>query len=253
MKNRLKERLRNGELLIGTLVGLGHPDITEILAGLGFDWLFLDAEHSPMTFETLQQLIQTVSNTNCTPIVRPQWNDPVQIKRILDIGAYGVLVPWVNTQEEAEDAVRACKYPPDGIRGFGPRRAARFDPDYFKTANEEILVVVMIETKIGLNNLEEILSVPGVDACFIGPYDLSCNLGFGVPPKWDNSEYLAAIDRIIDVSQKYNKPAGIYATLDIIEWVIEKGFTFIAVGDADSFLIHGAKIALSKARGNVKR
>lgn len=252
MRNKLKERLQKGELLIGTLVGLGHADVTEILAGLGFDWLFLDAEHGPLSFETLQQLMQAMGNTGCVPIVRPQWNDPVQIKRILDIGAYGVLVPWVNTREEAEGAVRACKYPPEGIRGFGPRRAARFDPDYFQTANEEILVVVMIETEIALKNLDEILSVPGVDACFIGPYDLSCNLGFGVPPQWDNPNYLAAIDRILEISRKHEKPTGIYATLDIIEWAIDKGFRFITVGDADSFLINGAKIALAKAKGGIK-
>lgn len=157
-----------------------------------------------------------------------------------------------NTREEAEGAVSACKYPPEGIRGFGPRRAARFDQDYFQTANEEILVVVLIETKLALKNLDEILSVPGVDACFIGPYDLSCNLGFGVPPKWDNPDYLAAIDRILEVSRKHGKPAGIYATLDIIEWAIDKGFRFITVGDADSFLINGARIALAKANGSIK-
>jgi len=252
MRNRLKERLQGGELLIGTLVGLGHTDVAEILSRLGFDWLFLDAEHSPLSFETMQQMMQAMSITDCVPVVRPQWNDPVQIKRILDIGAYGVLVPWVNTREEAEGAVRACKYPPEGIRGFGPRRAARFDPDYFRTANQEILVVVLIETEIALKNLDEILSVPGVDACFIGPYDLSCNLGFGVPPQWDNPNYLAAIDRILEISRKHEKPAGIYATLDIIEWAIDKGFRFITVGDADSFLINGAKIALAKAKGGIK-
>ncbi len=252
MRNRLKKRLQGGELLIGTLVGLGHMDVAEILSRLGFDWLFLDAEHSPLSFETMQQMMQVMSTTDCVPVVRPQWNDPVQIKRILDIGAYGVMVPWVNTREEAESAVSACKYPPEGIRGFGPRRAARFDPDYFRTANQEILVVVLIETELALSNLDEILSVPGVDACFIGPYDLSCNLGFGVPPKWDNPDYLAAIDKILEISRKHEKPAGIYATLDILEWAIGKGFRFLAVCDADSFLISGAKAALAKARGCVE-
>ena len=251
MRNRLKKRLQGGELLIGTLVGLGHMDVAEILSRVGFDWLFLDAEHSPLSFETMQQMMQVMSTSDCVPLVRPQWNDPVQIKRILDIGAYGVLVPWVNTREEAESAVSACKYPPEGIRGFGPRRAARFDPDYFRTANQEILVIVLIETELALSNLDEILSVPGVDACFIGPYDLSCNLGFGVPPKWDNPDYLAAIDKILEISRKHEKPAGIYATLDILEWAIDKGFRFIAVGDADSFLISGAKAALAKAKGCV--
>ena len=158
---------------------------------------------APLGFETMQQMLQAMNGTECIPIVRPQWNDPVQIKRILDIGAYGVIIPWVNSKEEAENAVRACKYPPEGIRGFWPRRAGRFDPDYFETANEEILVAVQVETKQALKNLDEILSVPGIDACYIGPYDLSYSLGFGIPPRWDDPEYLAAFTRTLEAAEKY--------------------------------------------------
>lgn len=252
MKNTLKRKLRQGEGVIGTFVELGHPDVTEILSRLGFDWLLLDAEHGPLSFETLQLMLQAMNGTECVPVIRPQWNDPVEIKRILDIGAYGVLIPWVNSKEEAENAVRACKYPPEGIRGFGPRRASMFDPHYFETANEEILIAVQIETKTALKNLEEILSVPGVDACYIGPYDLSCSLGLGIPPKWDNPQYLAAFDRILKVSQKYGKPAGMFATIDTIEWALDRGFRFNTVGDADSFIIQGAKMALAKAGRGAK-
>lgn len=247
MKNTLKEKVKKGEVVIGTFVGLGHPDVTEMLSRLGFDWLLLDAEHSPLSLETMQQMMQSMNGTDCTPIVRPQWNDPVQIKRILDIGAYGVLIPWVNSKEEAENAVKACKYPPEGIRGFGPRRAGMFDPEYFETANEEILIAVQIETETALRNLDEILSVPGIDACYIGPYDLSCSLGFGVPPKWDNPQYLAAFDRTLEAAEKHGKPAGMFATLDTIEWALNKGFRFNTVGDADTFLRQGAKMALAKA------
>lgn len=252
MKNTLKEKLKKGEGVIGTFVGLSHPDVTEELSRLGFDWLLLDAEHGPLGFESLQLMMQVMNGTDCTPIVRPQWNDPVQIKRILDIGAYGVLIPWVNSKEEAENAVRACKYPPEGIRGFGPRRAMMFDPEYYETANEEVLIAVQIETELALRNLDEILSVPGVDACYIGPYDLSCSLGFGVPPKWDDPRYLAAFDLILEAAEKYGKPAGMFATLDTIEWALDKGFKFNTVGDADSFLMQGAKMALAKARHSVE-
>ena len=248
MKNTLKEKLKKGEAVIGTFVGLGHPDVTEKLSRLGFDWLLLDSEHGPLGFETLQLLMQAMNGTDCIPIVRPQWNDPVQIKRILDIGAYGVLIPWVNSREEAEKAVMACKFPPEGIRGFGPRRPMmmNFDTKYFDTANEEILIAVQIETEQALNNIDDILSVPGIDACYIGPFDLSCTLGFGVPPKWDEPRYLAAFDRVLQAAEKHGKPAGMFASVDTIEWALDKGFKFNSVGDADSFLINGARIALDK-------
>lgn len=250
MKNILKAKLKKGEAVIGTFVGLGHPDVTEELSRLGFDFLLLDSEHGPMGFETLQQMMQSMNGTDCIPIVRPQWNDPVQIKRILDIGAYGVLIPWVNSKEEAENAVRACKYPPEGLRGFGPRRPMmmKFDTEYFGTANDEILIAVQIETAQAIRNVDAILSVPGIDACYIGPWDLSVSLGFGVPPKWDNPQYLEAFDRVIEVSRKHGKPAGMHTVLDNIEWALEKGFKFNTIDDADAFIVRSAKMALAKAR-----
>jgi len=249
LKNPLKEKLKKGDTVIGTFVGLGHPDVSEWLSRLGFDWLLLDAEHGPLGFETLQRMMQPMNGTGCVPIVRPQWNDPVVIKRVLDIGAYGVLVPWVNSRKEAEDAVRACRYPPKGIRGWGPRRAAMFDPDYFRTANEELLVAVQIETQSALDNLDEILAVEGVDACYIGSWDLSNNLGFGVPPRWGEKRYLSAFDRVLKAAEGAGKPAGMFASIDNIQWAVEKGFRFNTVDDADAFLMRGAKMALEKARG----
>jgi len=249
MKNLLKEKLGKGEAVIGTFVGLGHPDVTERLSRVGFDWLLLDAEHGPLGLETLQGMMQAMNGSGCTPIVRPQWNDFVLIKRILDIGAHGVLIPWVNTKEEAEAAVKACRYPPEGIRGLGPRRASLFDPEYHATANREILVSVQIETKKALENLDEILSVEGVDAGYIGPYDLSSNLGYGVPPDWSNEDYVAAFNEVIRVSEEHGKPAGMYCGLDNIGWAVEKGFKFNTVGDADGFMMYGAREALSRARG----
>lgn len=248
MKNLLKEKLNRGEAVIGTFVGLGHPDVTERLSRMGFDWLLLDAEHGPLGFETMQGMMQAMSGTGCTPIVRPQWNDFVVVKRVLDIGAHGVLIPWVNDGSEAEEAVRACRYPPEGIRGWGPRRASLFDPDYYATANDEILVSVQIETRKALDNLDEILSVDGMDACYIGPWDLSNNLGFGVPPKWEDPRYLEAFDRVLEVAEEHGKPAGMFANIDNISWALEKGFRFNTVGDSDSFLVHGAKIALERAK-----
>jgi len=253
MKNPLKEKLQRDEAVIGTFVQIGHPDVTEWLSHLGFDWLLLDTEHSPTHLESLQRMMQAMTGTNCVPIVRPQWNDPVVIKRILDIGAYGVLIPMVNSREDAENAVKACKYPPDGIRGFGPRRAGMFDPDYFKTANDELLIAVQIETDRALKNLDEILAVPGIDAIYIGPWDLSVSLGFGVPPKWDEPKYVAAFDRVLEASGRHKKPAGMFTTIDNIEWAVRKGFRFNTVDDDDTFLMRGAQQAVEKARNAAKK
>jgi 2-keto-3-deoxy-L-rhamnonate aldolase RhmA len=248
LKNPLKEKMRRREAVIGTFIEIGHPDVTEWLSRVGFDWLLLDAEHSPLDFETLQLMMQTMNGTSCVPIVRPQWNDPVVIKRILDLGAYGVLIPWVNSKEEAENAVRFCKYPPEGIRGFGPRRAGMFDPDYYQTANQELLIAVQIETDEALKNLDEILAVEGIDACYIGPWDLSVSLGLGVPPKLDDPRYSAAFDRVLEAAKRHGKPAGMFATVNNIEWALEKGFKFNTVDDDDTFLMQGAQRALDKAR-----
>lgn len=247
MKNPLKEKLNQGEAVIGTFVSIGHPDVAEWLSRLGFDWLLLDNEHSPTSLETLQVMMQVMNGSHCVPLVRPQWNDSVIIKRVLDAGAYGVLIPWVNSKEQAEKAVSACKYPPQGLRGFGPRRAGMFDPDYFTTANEEILVTVQIETEEALKNLDDIMAVPGIDACYIGPWDLSVSLGLGVPPKWDEPRYVAAFDRVLSVAERHGKPAGMFANLENIEWALEKGFRFNTVDNDDIFLLRGARMALEKA------
>jgi len=249
MKNPLKEKLQKGESVIGAFVGLGHPDVTEVLSRAGFDWLLIDGEHAPLGIETMQTMMMAMNGSGCTPIVRPQWNDPVVIKRVLDIGAYGVLVPWVNSKEEAEAAVSACRYPPEGIRGYGPRRASRFDSNYRETANEEVLVSVQIETQKALDNLEEIASVDGVDALFIGPWDLSNNMGFGVPPQWENPRFLGALEAVIKVCEDNGKAPGLYANMKNIRWAIEKGFTYNTVGEADDYLEYGAEEALKRARG----
>jgi len=246
VRNLIKEKLRRGRAVTGAFVGLGHPDVTEMLSRMGFDWLLIDGEHGPIGIDTMQVMMQSMSQ-DCTPVVRPQWNDPVIIKRVLDIGAHGVLIPWVNSKEEAESAVAACKYPPDGIRGWGPRRASLFDPDYRTTANDEILISVQIETQKAVDNLEEITAVEGVDALFIGPYDLSNNMGLGIPPQWSNPRYIGAIEAVVDVCEEYGKASGIYASMDNIQWAIDKGFTYNTIGEADGFLEYGATRALENA------
>jgi 2-keto-3-deoxy-L-rhamnonate aldolase RhmA len=247
LKNILKEKLKKGQEVIGTFVTLPHPDVTEVLSRMGFDWLLIDGEHAVTGLEMMTTMMQAMNGSSCTPVVRPQWNETVIIKRILDIGAHGLLIPWVNNREQAEAAVRACKYPPKGLRGYGPRRAALFDPDYMYTANDEIMVIVQIETREAVKNVDEILAVDGVDACYVGPFDLSLSYG-AVLPEWDNPEYLAAFDRVLEAARKAGKPAGMFATSDNIQWAKKKGFVLNTVDDCDIFMKRGAQFALDTFR-----
>jgi len=250
LKNPVKARLRRNEVSIGTWVGIGHPDVTERLADLGFDWLTFDTEHSPLSLETVQTMMMSMSFTDtCVPLVRLRWNDTVFIKRVLDMGAYGVIVPWVNSREEAEAAVSACKYPPEGVRGVGPRRASLRDPDYIKTANEEVLIVVMIETQRALDNLDEIFSVPGIDACFIGPWDLSTNLGVGPPPPWDDDGFRGVLAGIVEACERHGIAPGMHCNYDNINMAIEMGFRFCAIDSDASFMVKAAREVLESVDG----
>jgi len=253
MKNFVKSKLRSGEVSLGTWISIGHPDVAERLALVGFDWLTFDIEHSPLSLETVQTMMQAMSFTDrCVPLVRLRWNDQVLIKRVLDIGAYGVIVPYVNSAEEAEKAVRSCRYPPEGVRGVGPRRAMLRDPEYIKTANEEILVAVMVETEEALGRLDEIFSVEGVDACFIGPWDLSTNLGMGPPPNWDDPRFVGILEDVVEASERCGIAPGIHSTAETIEKVLQMGFRFCAI-DADStFLTRDAEAALRAARAKLR-
>jgi len=253
MRNPVKEKLLDGKVAIGTFVSIGHPDVTERLSVLGFDWLLLDSEHGPLSLETMQVMMQSMRGDSCSPIVRVQWNDPVVIKRALDIGAHGVLIPWVNSKGEAEAAVAACKYPPQGIRGCGPRRTALVNgPDYIGTANKDLLVAVQIETATAIKNIDDILSVDGVDTVYIGPVDLSMSM-FGTPGSWNEPSYLEAFETVLRAAEKAAKPAGMYCSSNNVEWAIEKGFRFNSVDSDDGFLMTAARTALTKARNAISQ
>ena len=252
MRNPLKDKLKRGEVAIGTFVALGHPDVTERLSTMGFDWLLLDGEHGPLGLETMQLMMQAMRGDTCVPIIRVEWNEPVIIKRALDLGAGGVLIPWVNNKQEAIAAVQACKYPPKGIRGCGPRRAALIHENYIMTANDNILVAVQIETVDAVKNIDEILAVDGVDVVYIGPTDL-CMSMYGLPAKWGDAKYMEAFDTVVKAAKKAGKPAGIYATSQNIEWAIDKGFTFPSVDQADVFLAAGAAAALKKTKDAIAK
>ena len=242
VKGRMKKLLSEHKLNFGTWISLTDSDVVDMLGHVGFDWFVFDTEHSPLNTPIIQKLIQPLSGTEVSPLIRVAWNDPVLIKLALDVGAEGVVVPWVNTVEDAVRAVRACRYPPYGIRGFGPRRAAAYglDPTYAKRANDNIAVIVQIETEEAIKNAPEILKVDGVDAYFIGPYDLSCSLG--VPGEFESERFKNAIDAVLKAGKQADKP-GVIWTDDPQTAIkrIKQGFKMIDLSGDIGILLRAAK------------
>jgi 4-hydroxy-2-oxoheptanedioate aldolase len=241
MKNELKRRLKSNEQVYGTWITLESPMASEMMSSMGFDYFVIDTEHAPLDMLTAQTLMQAMRpGTKTTPIVRVWWNDLVQIKRALDIGAYGVLVPWVNNRREAEAAVKASRYAPGGLRGCGPRRAAMFDPDYLRTADEETLVVVQIETMEAVKNIEDICSVEGVDVTYIGPADLSAS--YSSLGNMGHPEVQKAIDTVYDATKAAGLAAGIHeASGSTIKARIEKGYNMVTLGNDLIYMRRGVE------------
>ncbi|MBR0567574.1 HpcH/HpaI aldolase/citrate lyase family protein [Azoarcus sp. L1K30] len=244
--NRFKHAIQSGQKQIGLWSHLCSNISTEILARCGFDWLLLDMEHSPNEVETILSQLQAMTGGTATPIIRPPWNDMVTMKRLLDIGVQTVLIPYVQTAEEARDAVAFTRYPPYGVRGYaGAPRAAGYGriKDYGKRCSEEICVLVQVETVQGLHNLEAIANVDGIDGVFIGPGDLAAALGHLGNPK--HPDVLAAIEDAIIRIKACGKPAGILTGDETLaRRYVELGCLFVAVG-ADQNLLRASADALA--------
>lgn len=250
-KNRFKAALAEGHQQIGLWNSIGGPSVPEALAGVGFDWIVIDTEHSPTDVpDVLRSLQAMAAYPNTSAVVRPAWNDPVLIKRILDFGAQSLVIPYVQTRQEAEAAVRAVRYAPHGMRGVaGATRASSYSriKDYAARANDEICLIVQVETLEAMERLEEIASVEGVNGVFIGPADLAASIGF--PGQPTHPEVRAQIDDAIDRLKKIGVPSGIL-TLDRAhaQHCIARGTTFTAVG-LDLSLLLGAAVDLTSAFG----
>ncbi|WP_119167907.1 aldolase/citrate lyase family protein [Algihabitans albus] len=230
--NRFKRALAEGEAQIGLWCSLANHVSTEVVANAGFDWLLLDTEHSPADLTTVHQQLQAVAAGSAMPIVRPPWNDTVVIKRLLDVGVQSLLIPFVQTAAEAQAAVAATRYPPDGVRGFASTtRATKFGrvPDYYARAAEEICVLVQVESRKALENLDEIAAVEGVDGVFIGPGDLSADLGHLANP--GHPEVQAEIAGAVERIRTAGKAPGILTPIEAEarRW-LEAGCLFVAVG-----------------------
>lgn len=253
LKNAFKQNLRDRKVQIGLWQGIGNALTAEISAGAGYDWLLLDAEHGPNDIPLLLSQLQAVAPYHAEPIVRPGFNDPVLIKYVLDIGAQTLLVPMVNTRAEAEEAVRATRYPPQGYRGVAAAlvRASRWNriPNYLTRANDEICLLVQAETRKAMDNLAEIAAVEGVDGVFIGPADLSADMGFIDNPT--APEVQQAIEQGIATIVRAGKAPGILmANEELAKHYIDLGALFVAVGVDVSLLARGAeRLAQAFGRG----
>jgi len=239
-ENRFKAALKRDERQIGLWSTLGSAMVAELVGHAGFDWLLIDTEHSPNELPAIVAQLQAMQAGTASAVVRPAWNDPVLIKRILDIGVQSLLIPFVETAEAAAAAVAATRYPPDGIRGVSTgSRAAGYGriKDYPKAAGAEICVLVQIETKKGVENIDAIANTPGVDGVFVGPADLSASLGHLGDQL--NPAVQDTIGRVLAACQKAGKPAG-YLTGNEAEskkW-LDAGFRFVAVGTDNGILVN---------------
>ena len=238
--------------LIGTIITLDVPEISEILSSCGFDWLFYDMEHSGLSIKTIRHCMQAVRG-DCSPLIRVPNNDFAWIKLALDAGCEAVIVPQVNSKEEAEKAVQAAKYPPAGERGVGGSRAHGYGlnfQDYVHSANQDIALIIQIEHKRGVENLDCILEVEGLDAIFIGPYDLSASLG--VIGEIQNEKVQEQITKIKEKCKQKSIPVGIFVKAgEEVRKEYEEGCSFIIIGSDASFLISGAKANLKLAHNNI--
>ena len=246
--NRFKQGLQAGQAQIGLWASLSSHYATEVIAGAGFDWILLDTEHSPNELQMVHMQLQAMMESTTTPIVRVPWNDMVTIKRYLDIGVQTLLIPFVQNAEEAQRAVAACRYPPEGIRGVATTtRANRFGriKDYHKNANAQICVLVQVETRSALAELDAIAATAGVDGVFIGPQDLAADFGHLTNPS--HPEVQAAIADGVSRIRKAGKAAGIVMGVeaDARKW-LDAGCTFVAVGSDIGLLARGSEALLAK-------
>jgi len=227
----LKQKIRNNIQTIGSWITLGHPGIAEIMSKAGFDWLTIDLEHSGIDIQQTEDLIRVIELCDVSPLVRITNNDPNLIKRVLDAGSHGIIVPMVNSLADAQLAVQSAYYPPKGKRSFGLARAQRYGigfEHYLERSKEETVIIVQIEHIDALNELEAILSLDDIDGYIIGPYDLSGSMN--IPGQFENSEYLHVIETINKVAKKLNKSGGIHIVepdLQLLESA-KKEYNFIA-------------------------
>ncbi|HET6484998.1 MAG TPA: aldolase/citrate lyase family protein [Spirochaetia bacterium] len=250
---KVKGKLASGELVLGTHVSLADSCVTELLGDVGFDLLWIDTEHSPLDKSGLVLHLVAARAAGAAAFVRVPWNDPVLAKPVLEMGVDGIIFPMIRTEEEARRAVSACLYPPEGIRGFGPRRAARYGlvggADYLRAAASGFWRILQIEHHQAVDNLDAILSVPGVDSIVVGPNDLSGSVG--LLGQTGHPRVTELMDRIVETAHRRKVPVGTSIPEDpatIQQW-IDRGVQWLVTGSDTSYLANGARSLFRTVRG----
>jgi len=248
--NHVLNAWRANKQTVGAWLSIDSTFTAESMAHAGFDWLCLDMQHGLLDYNDVKRMLPAISTTKTIPFVRVPWNEPYEIMKVLDAGAYGVVVPLINNAEEAARAVSACRYPPDGIRSFGPARATMYaGRGYVEEANNQLACIVMIETAEALENLDEIMATPGVDAVYIGPADLAYALG--LQPTGDNNDpkHVEAVTRIYECCKKHNIAAGIHTgSVEYTTRYLKQGFHMVTLGADSGFMGRAARQDLKAAR-----
>ncbi|HCJ67171.1 MAG TPA: 2-dehydro-3-deoxyglucarate aldolase [Elusimicrobia bacterium] len=248
--NRLKRDLAAGKVCLGATITIHSPVVAEIMSHIGFDWLWFETEHSTLNLDNVLGMLQTTNGTDISTAIRVPWNDKTMIKQALDTGTDVLIIPLVNTAEEAEYAVKAIKYPPWGERGAGLARAQCYGlhmGEYMQTANEEVMTIIMIEHIKAVENIEKILKVKGIDSVMIGALDLSGSMG--ILGQTDNPKVEDAIQKVLKASKQANVPCGIITVApEQTNERIKQGFTNLIVGIDVLFLNGGIMSSLNKIK-----
>lgn len=250
-KNKLKEIFKSGKAAVNGWLQIPNSFTAELMANQNWDSLTLDMQHGMIDYNSAVGMLQAISTTEVVPMARVNWNEPGQIMKILDAGAYGIICPMVSNKKEANNFVKACMYPPDGYRSYGPIRGLVYGGlDYADKANAELLKFAMIETKESLENLDEIMKTPGLDGIYIGPADLS--LAIGQKPSFDKPDgdpVYEEIMKILEHAKKNNIIAGIQnGQPEYAEKMIKKGFQLVTIGSDQRYMTAASKAALSKLK-----
>lgn len=251
--NRVKQVLKEGRPAIGAFLNIPSIATAEIMANVGWDWLVVDTEHGAIDVNTMHDMFIAISTTDTVPMCRVRDNDPAVIKQALDAGAYGIVIPMVNSPEEAERAVKACKYAPEGIRSAGPGRWRYYGgADYQKHANDEVLVAIQIEHIDAVNRVEEILSVPGIDIVHMGPGDLAWSMGLGKGLGEKDPDHAEAMARVLRAAKKLGIPIGNAArSVQEAPKLLETGYQFLMVMNDVNHLYNSASEALKLCRQSI--
>ena len=253
-KNSSLAAWQRGEQTIGLWLSLANTYSAEAMSKLGFDWVCVDMQHGLIDYTDLVNMLPAISNSDATPLVRVPWNEPYEIMKALDAGAYGVIIPMVNNRKEAEQAVMACRYPPLGNRSFGPIRGALYGGrGYALEANDQIACIAMIETAEGIANADEIMSTSGLNGIYIGPADLALSMGLPAMGDQPQDEHWVVVKELLEKCRAHKIAAGIHtSSLEYAQKYLALGFNFVTLGSDSGHMAKNAARELAAARGTAE-